>query len=62
MKKVYISPAIEIVASRLNQQVMQGHSFDWADAKGDPMGGGGGGGMVITNGQMEGSSPNIWED
>ncbi|MCR5130265.1 MAG: hypothetical protein K6C10_02245 [Prevotella sp.] len=35
MKKVYISPVIEIVATRLNEQLMQdGHSFDWADAKG----------------------------
>ena len=34
MKKLYISPAIEIVASLLNQEVLAGHSGEWGDAKG----------------------------
>ena len=34
MKKLYISPAVEIVASLLNQGVLAGHSGEWGDAKG----------------------------
>lgn len=34
MKKVYISPVTEIVASQMNQEVMAGHSQGWGDAKG----------------------------
>ena len=34
MKKMYICPAVEIVASLLNQEVMAGHSGEWGDAKG----------------------------
>lgn len=34
MKKVYISPVAEIVASQMNQEVMAGHSQDWNDARG----------------------------
>lgn len=34
MKKVYISPVTEIVASQMNQEVMAGHSQGWNDAKG----------------------------
>ncbi len=33
MTKRYISPAVEIVASLLNQEVL-GHSGEWGDAKG----------------------------
>lgn len=33
MKKMYISPAVEIVASLLNQEVLAGHSGEWGDAK-----------------------------
>lgn len=34
MKKKYISPVVEIVASQLNQEVLAGHSGEWGDAKG----------------------------
>ena len=33
MKKKYISPILEIVASHLKGQLMD-HSYGWADAKG----------------------------
>lgn len=33
MKKVYISPAIEVVGSQLDQEVLAGHSGEWGDAK-----------------------------
>lgn len=33
MKKEYIMPSIEIIASQLNSEMMAGHSDDWADAK-----------------------------
>ena len=33
MKKEYIMPSIEIIASQLNSEMMTGHSDDWADAK-----------------------------
>lgn len=33
MKKKYISPVVEIVASQLNQEVLAGHSGEWGDAK-----------------------------
>lgn len=34
MKKLYICPVAEIVASQLNQEVLAGHSGEWGDAKG----------------------------
>ena len=34
MKKMYISPAVEIFATLLNQEVLAGHSGEWGDAKG----------------------------
>ena len=37
MKKKYIRPTLDVVASQLNEQLMK-HSYDWADAKGDPNG------------------------
>jgi hypothetical protein len=41
---------------------MAGHSYDWADAKGNPGGGvWGGGGQVIENGKMQGNE-NLWDD
>ena len=33
MKKKYIIPVVEVVASRLKGQLMD-HSYGWADAKG----------------------------
>ena len=33
MKKMYISPVVEIVASQLDQEVLAGHSGEWGDAK-----------------------------
>ena len=32
MKKKYIRPTLDVVASQLNEQLMD-HSFGWADAK-----------------------------
>ena len=63
MRKYYIRPAIEAVASQYEQQIMAGHSYDWADAKGNPGGGvwGGGGPQVIENGKMQGNE-NLWDD
>lgn len=34
MRKNYIRPEIEVVASQYEQEIMAGHSYDWADAKG----------------------------
>ncbi|MCR5130588.1 MAG: hypothetical protein K6C10_03890 [Prevotella sp.] len=61
MKAVYQKPLTEVVEYK-NEKFFMIQSYDHADSKGYPMGGSGGGGMVITNGQMEDSSPNIWED
>ena len=33
MKKEYMMPSIEIIASQLCSEMMTGHSDDWADAK-----------------------------
>ena len=61
MKKVYIRPTLDVVASQLNEQLM-GHSFGWADPKGNPGGwGGNGGGQVIENGKLQGND-NLWDD
>ena len=32
MKKKYIRPTLDVVASQLNEHLLD-HSFDWADAK-----------------------------
>ena len=37
MKKVYIRPTLDVVASQLYEHLMD-HSYGWADAKGDPNG------------------------
>jgi hypothetical protein len=60
MRKYYIRPEIEEVASQYEQEIMAGHSYDWADAKGNP-GVWGGGGQVIENGKMQGKD-NLWDD
>ena len=61
MRKYYIRPEIEEVASQYEQEIMAGHSYDWADAKGNPNGWGNGGGQVIENGKMQGND-NLWDD
>ena len=33
MKKVYIRPTLDVVASQLNEHLLD-HSYGWADAKG----------------------------
>ena len=33
MKKKYMMPSIEIIASQLDSEMMAGHSDDWADGK-----------------------------
>ena len=61
MKKKYLIPTIEVVASQLEGNLLS-HSDDWADAKGNPGGwGGNGGGQVIENGKMQGNE-NLWDD
>lgn len=35
MKKVYICPEIEVTATKLNDEIMAGHSYDWGGAKGN---------------------------
>lgn len=60
MKKKYIRPATDMVASQLNEQLLT-QSNDWADAKGNPNGWGGGGGQVIENGKLQGND-NLWDD
>ncbi len=35
MKKVYICPEIEVTATKLNDEMMAGHSYDWGGAKGN---------------------------
>ncbi len=37
MKKVYICPTLDVVASQLNEHLMD-HSYGYADAKGTPNG------------------------
>ena len=37
MKKKYIRPTLDVVASKLSEQLM-GHSYGWADAKVNPNG------------------------
>jgi hypothetical protein len=59
MKKKYIRPATDMVASQLNEHLLT-QSNDWADAKGNP-GVWGGGGQVIENGKMQGNE-NLWDD
>lgn len=61
MRKDYIRPIVEVVASQYEQEIMAGHSDDWADAKGNPGVWGGGGSQVIENGKMQGNE-NLWDD
>ena len=35
MRKVYIRPETDVVASQLNEHLLD-HSYGWADAKGNP--------------------------
>ena len=35
MKKVYICPETEVVMARFSENMMQKHSYDWGDAKGN---------------------------
>ena len=34
MRKVYICPEIEVTQTKLNEELLAGHSYDWVDAKG----------------------------
>ena len=34
MRKVYICPEIEVTQAKLNEELLAGHSYGWADAKG----------------------------
>ena len=60
MRKKYISPTIDVVASQLNEHLLD-HSYGWVEAKGTPNGWGGGGSQVIENGKMQGNE-NLWDD
>jgi hypothetical protein len=33
MRKVYICPEIEVTQTKLNEELLAGHSYDWVDAK-----------------------------
>ena len=54
MKKKYRSPIVEIVASRLDDQLMD-HSYGWADAKGSGLDDQEGDEDIIEN-------KKLWED
>ena len=58
MKKKYIRPTLDVVASKLSEQLM-GHSYGWADAKGNPNGVWGDD-QEDEDGQIQ--SRNLWDD
>ncbi|MCR5130271.1 MAG: hypothetical protein K6C10_02275 [Prevotella sp.] len=56
MKKTYISPETEIVASKFVQEIMAGHSYNHGDAKGIDF-------EETGDDEIDNGWPkNIWED